>query len=84
MLVQILGYVAAGIVALTQLPQLFKTVRTHDVEGVSRKTYALIVLGSLLYIPYALALHSIPVLITNAWIVIVAGTILAYVNRYGD
>lgn len=80
----VLGYVAMAIVALTQLPQLIKTVRTHDVEGLSRRTYALIVIGSLLYVPYALAIHSIPILLTNAWTVLVASTILVYVFRYGD
>lgn len=83
-MIQILGYLAAVIVAITQLPQLIKTVRTRDVEGLSRNTYVLIVLGSALYIPYALAIHSIPILITNAWIVAVAATILTYIVRYGD
>ncbi len=83
-MIEILGYLATAIVALTQLPQLVKTVRTHDVEGLSRNTYILIVLGSALYVPYALAIHSIPILITNAWIVAVAATILTYIVRYGD
>jgi MtN3 and saliva related transmembrane protein len=83
-MIDILGYVATAIVSITQLPQLMKTVRTRDVEGLSAPTYALIVLGSALYIPYALAIHSVPILITNAWIVLVAGTILGYIVRYGD
>ncbi len=82
-MIEALGYIATTIVAITQLPQLLKTVRTRDVEGLSLYTYALIVLGSLLYIPYAIAIHSIPILITNAWIAIVAGTILTYIVRYG-
>lgn len=83
-MIELLGYLATAVVALTQLPQLLKTVRTHDVEGLSRRTYALIVIGSLIYIPYALAIHSVPILITNAWIVLVSGTILGYILRYGD
>lgn len=81
---EFVGYAATAIVALTQLPQLFKTVRSRDVEGLSRRTYMLIVLGSLLYLPYAFAIHSIPILITNAWIALVASTILVYIVRYGD
>ena len=83
-MVELLGYLATLVVAITQLPQLLKTVRTRDVEGLSRRTYTLIVIGSALYVPYALAIHSIPILITNVWIVLVAGTILGYIVRYGD
>ncbi len=83
-LVEALGYLATAIVAITQLPQLAKTLRTHDVKGLSRNTYVLIVIGSALYVPYAVAIHSIPILITNAWIVVVAATILSYIVRYGD
>ncbi|MBV8638045.1 MAG: PQ-loop repeat-containing protein [Candidatus Eremiobacteraeota bacterium] len=83
-MIEALGYLAAAVVATTQLPQLIKTVRTRDVEGLSRNTYVLIVLGSALYIPYALAIHSVPILITNAWIAAVAATILIYIVRYGD
>lgn len=83
-MIELLGYAATAIVALTQLPQLLKTVRTRDVEGLSKRTYGLIVIGSLLYLPYALAIHSMPILITNAWIALVASTIFGYIVRYGD
>ncbi|MBV8117363.1 MAG: PQ-loop repeat-containing protein [Candidatus Eremiobacteraeota bacterium] len=82
-MIEILGYIATVVVAATQVPQLVKTVRTHDVEGLSRRTYALIVLGSALYVPYGVAIHSIPIVITNAWVVVVAGTIFGYIVRYG-
>lgn len=81
---QLLGYVATIVVALTQLPQLMKTLRTHDVEGLSWRTYALIALGSVLYIPYAIAIGSIPVALTNAWLALVALVILAYILRYRE
>ena len=77
-----LGYAATFVVAITQLPQLWKTVRTHDVEGLSWRTYALIALGSLLYIPYGVAIHSIPVALTNAWLALVSLTLLGYILRY--
>ena len=83
-MIQLLGYAAAATIMMTQLPQLYKTVRTHDVEGLSWRTYALMVLGASLYVPYAIAIHSIPVLVTNAWVAMEAGTILVYILRYGD
>ncbi len=74
-----LGYLATLIVAITQIPQLLKVVSTRDTEGLSKWTYALIVLGSLLYVPYAFAIHSIPVALTNLWLALVSATILGYI-----
>lgn len=77
--IELLGYIATLMVAATQVPQLVKVVRTRDTEGLSKRTYALIVTGSLLYVPYAFAIHSIPVACTNIWLALVAATILAYI-----
>ena len=77
--IQLLGYVATLIVAITQVPQLVKVVRTRDTEGLSKRTYMLIVLGSVLYVPYAFAIRSVPVALTNIWLALVAGTILFYI-----
>ncbi len=74
--IQLLGYAATLVVAVTQVPQLLKILRTHDTEGLSKHTYALILFGSILWIPYAFAIHSIPVAITNIWLALVSGTIL--------
>lgn len=77
--IQLLGYAATLIVAITQVPQLLKVVKTRDTEGLSKWTYALIAFGSLLYVPYAFAIHSIPVALTNIWLTLVSATILGYI-----
>ncbi len=81
MAIQVLGYAATLIVAITQVPQLRKTLQTHDTEGLSTWTYALITLGSALYVPYALAIHSIPVALTNGWLMLVSATILFFILK---
>ncbi len=77
--IELLGYAATLIVAVTQIPQLLKVVRTRDTADLSKWTYGLIALGSLLYVPYAFAIHSIPVALTNLWLTLVSATILAYI-----
>lgn len=79
MRVEWLGYLATAIVITTQLPQLAKVVRTRDTEGLSLWTYVLIALGSGLYIPYAVAIRSIPVAVTNIVLAACALTILGYI-----
>lgn len=74
-----MGYTATAIVVVTQFPQLIKVVRTRDTEGLSAWTYALITLGSALYVPYAFAIHSIPVAITNIVLAACAAIILLYI-----
>ena len=80
---QFLGYAATLIVAATQVPQLLKVVRTRETHDLSMWTYALILLGSLLYIPYAFAIHSMPVALTNLWLAFVSATILSYILANG-
>lgn len=77
--IELLGYAATLIVAATQVPQLVKVVRTRETDGLSKRTYALIVAGSLLYVPYAVAIHSVPVACTNVWLAVVSATILGYI-----
>jgi len=74
--IQLLGYAATFVVGITQIPQLLKVLRSHDTEGLSKHTYALIFFGSLLWVPYAFAIHSVPVAITNIWLALVSATIL--------
>jgi MtN3 and saliva related transmembrane protein len=63
-MVDIIGYLAGILGMVSFLPQLFKTLKTKNVEGISIKMLWLFIITNILYIAYSLALTLIPMLIT--------------------
>ena len=76
---------AAGLFSMASFtPQLIKIAREKRAEGVSLRTYAVNVVGFVLWITYGVLLGSWPVAVSNAVNLILAGAILALRWRYGD
>ncbi len=63
---EICGYIAGICTAVCFLPQTVKTIRTHDVAGLSLLSYIVYALGMLCWIIYGYSLQSVQMIIFNA------------------
>ncbi len=62
----IVGYSAAFLVSILNLPQAYLTVKNKKTEGVSIISISLHVTSSLLWIAYGFSLKEIPIIIANS------------------
>lgn len=68
--VELLGLLAGFIGAFAFAPQAFKIIRHRDAAGVSATTYAMVLVGALLWMSYGL-LRAAPSIVL--WNVVAAG-----------
>jgi MtN3 and saliva related transmembrane protein len=59
------GYIAGICTAICFLPQTIRTIRSHNVEGLSLLSYAIYALGMFCWILYGLHLTALPMIIFN-------------------
>lgn len=59
------GYLATFCICVTQIPQIVKIIRTHDVQGLSLPTYLIYDFGNASGLLYGLYLRSVPVTLTS-------------------
>jgi len=64
-MVDVLAYIAGGILMISYLPQLLKTLRYKKVDDLSLLMLLATLVSSLLYEAYACLLDLIPVIIMN-------------------
>lgn len=62
---EICGYLAGICTAVCFLPQTIKTIRTHNVEGLSLLSYVVYAVGVLCWIIYGYSLQSMQMMIFN-------------------
>lgn len=65
-LVSFLGYLAATLTTLGLVPQVVRTIQTRDTRGISFWMYAMLSLGTFLWVIYGFLLNSWPIIIANA------------------
>lgn len=73
-----LGYLAATLTTCAFVPQVWHTLRTRDVSGISLGMYSLFTLGIASWLAYGMALGAWPIVIANAVTLALAATILAF------
>jgi len=78
-----LGTAAAILTTLSFVPQAAKTIRTRETHAISLWMYVAFTLGIMFWFAYGVALHSWPMIISNAITLVLAGTILALKLRHG-
>lgn len=78
---EICGYVAGICTAICFLPQTIKTIRTHDVAGLSLLSYVIYALGVMCWIIYGYYLDSLQMIIFNAPSLICALIIIGQILR---
>ena len=83
-LAEIFGYIAGICTATCFLPQTYRTIRTHNVDGLSLLSYIIYAIGMFCWILYGFSLNSLQMIIFNTPAVILALIIIAEIvwNRY--
>ncbi len=71
-----LGYAAATLTTASFVPQVWLTVRTRDVSGISLAMYSVFTLGIALWLVYGLFIEAWPIVIANVVTFALAATIL--------
>jgi len=78
----IIGSVAAVLTTVSFIPQAWQTFKTKDVSGISLAMYSIFTSGVLLWLVYAIALQSWPMIVSNCVTAPVALAILSMKLRY--
>ena len=79
----ILGFTAAVLTTVAFLPQAIKTIRTRDTRAISLFMYVTFTIGVAVWLGYGVALKSWPVIVSNAIVLPLAATILAFKLKHG-
>lgn len=72
----LLGLAAAACTTLAFIPQVLKTLRERDTQGISLGMYALFCTGVALWLVYGLLLGDLPLIVANTVTISLAGTVL--------
>lgn len=77
-----LGLVAGALTTIAFLPQVLKTWRSKSAKDLSMTMLACFSSGVLLWLIYGLLIDSLPIILTNAVTLILAGANLALKIKY--
>ncbi len=78
----LVGTVAGILTSLSMLPQLIKMIREKKAEDVSTGMLIVLICGVGLWVYYGLLKKDFPVLVTNAFSLLLDGTSLFFSIRY--
>jgi MtN3 and saliva related transmembrane protein len=80
--IDVIGSLAACLTTASFVPQVWHTLRTRDVSGISLGMYSLFTLGVVLWLVYGILLMAWPIIIANAITTSLALAILVMKLRY--
>ncbi len=80
--VEFIGLVAATLTTSAFLPQVYKTWKTKDVEGLSLVMYIVFLTGVLLWLYYGILIDSLPVIIANTITAFSGGFLIYFKLKY--
>lgn len=78
-----IGYAAGALATAAFLPQVIKTIRSGKTQDISLGMYLMFCSGVSLWLVYGLMLGALPVIISNAVTLALAGTVLFLKLRNG-
>jgi MtN3 and saliva related transmembrane protein len=81
--IDILGLTATAFTTSSFVPQVWRTWKTRDVSGISLPTYLIITIGLALWLAYGLLKDDLPLIVANAIMVVLTGTISVMKLSYG-
>lgn len=80
--IELIGYIAGILIAITMIPQIRTSLKTKNVEGLSLAMLIMFFLSMLLWAIYGYLIKSYPLLLTNGFATIVAGIQLYIKLKY--
>jgi MtN3 and saliva related transmembrane protein len=78
----ILGIIAGICTTLAFLPQAVKTWKSRSAGDLSLGTFMLLVVGLILWLIYGFIIYNWPIILTNGFTLMIAGSILYFKFRY--
>jgi MtN3 and saliva related transmembrane protein len=75
-MIEFIGFSAGIIGVVAYIPQAVKTLRTRSTAGLSLPMLCLIWLSTILWAVYGFFKPSVPLILTNASIVVISGVII--------
>jgi len=83
-LILFIGTAAGVLTAASMLPQVFKTLKTKEAEHVSPLMLIILICGVALWFVYGILKNDIPIMLTNAFSVVVNLLMLFLRWRYKE
>jgi MtN3 and saliva related transmembrane protein len=80
---ELVGLCAATLTTVAFLPQVARVWQTRSARDISLPMYSLFTLGTVLWLLYGLAIHSLPVVLANAVTLVLAAGVLVGKLRFG-
>jgi MtN3 and saliva related transmembrane protein len=81
--IEFVGFVAAFFTTGSFLPQAKRTWRIRDTGAISLSMYAMMAIGNVLWVIYAIAINSLSLILANAVSLALVTIILALKVRHG-
>jgi MtN3 and saliva related transmembrane protein len=82
--IEIIGLVAGGLTTISFLPQVIKTWKSKSAKDLSLVMFSFYCLGIVLWLIYGLLINSLPVILSNAFTLILSSTILFFKLKFKD
>lgn len=73
---ELLGFVAAGLGAISFLPQVIKICRLRSVKDISAGMYIIYAMSVILWLIYGIIIKSVPLILSEILTLILVSTIL--------
>ena len=80
----IIGSVAGICTSVAMLPQLLKVLREKEVENISWGMIVVLLIGVSLWVVYGIIKEEWPIILSNAFSVLVNTTLLIYYFKYRE
>jgi len=80
--VQVLGWIALGLVQIFYLPQTIKIIRTKEVSGLSLSSWVILWLGLLFYLVYSIYVGNVVFTVGNAAGLLQSTLVIGLLLRY--
>lgn len=72
----VLGMIAGALTTVSFVPQVVKTWRSRSAKDISFGMFSLFSLGVVLWLMYGLAIHSLPVILSNVVTLVLSVSII--------
>ena len=80
--IDIFGFIAGTLTTISFLPQVIKTVKGKNVDGLSLIMYICFSAGVAFWLVYGIYLHNLPIIIFNSITILFAIAILLNIIKY--
>lgn len=79
---QFVGYTGCFFLSIFLVPQVYKTCKTHNVDGLSPQFLGISMLANVLMMYYSIRIQAIPVLIANGSVFTNSAMLMVLYFRY--